>query len=101
VARPRLRALAARVATAPRAGVAAAPGVAIWCNDLLEGARHGPAQRSAAAVAAAAILATAASGRRAQVLAALDPAGAAAAPQPGSNGLGYGLQVSDSTTSLA
>lgn len=63
LARARLRTLVATALTAPVAGRAAAPGLATWWNDLLDGA-VGPGLRRATALALAVRLATLGTGRR-------------------------------------
>ena len=63
LARARLRTLVATALTAPVAGRAAAPGLATWWNDLLDGA-VGQGLRRATALAAAVRLATLGTSRR-------------------------------------
>jgi hypothetical protein len=53
-----LRSLAAIALTAAPTRRATAPGIAIWWNDLLDGARRGPARSSAVALDAAVALGT-------------------------------------------
>ena len=68
VARPHLRRLAANALPASVTRRGTAPGLAIWWNDLLEGARPGPARRRALGLAAVVRLATRTNHRRNQVL---------------------------------